>query len=125
MEDYEKIYSELNLKVNLLENEVKSNKDDITKINEEQKALLKIANSVEVLATEVKYMGNNLTDVKHKQDEVISKVDNLELTVNTIEFSDAVKSKKILDNLKEKVIWVILSGLLMYILSQLLPNIYN
>lgn len=125
MEDYEKIYSELNLKVNLLENEVKSNKDDIIKINEEQKALLKIANSVEVLATEVKYMGNNLTDVKHKQDEVISKVDNLELTVNTIEFSDAVKSKKILDNLKEKVIWVILSGLLMYILSQLLPNIYN
>ena len=71
MENYEKLYSELNLKVNILEAEVKSNGEDIKKINEEQKALLKIANSVEVLATEVKYMSNNLSDVKNKQDDVL------------------------------------------------------
>lgn len=125
MQNYRKMYSELNSKIYDLDDRVRINENDIKKINEEQKALLKIANSVEVLASEVKYMGNNLTDVKNKQDEVICKVDNLEQTVNTIEISDAVDVKKRVDAIKEKSTWVIISGILMYLLSQLLPHIYK
>ena len=125
MQNYKRMYSQLNDKVDDLSNRIRTNENDIKKINEEQKALLKIANSVELLASEVKYMGNNLTDVKHKQDEVISKVDNLEQTVNTIEISDAVDVKKRVDAIKEKSTWVVISGILLYLLSQILPHIYK
>ena len=125
MQNFKRMYSQLNDKVDDLEHRITTNENDIKKINEEQKALLKIANSVELLASEVKYMGNNLTDVKHKQDEVICKVDNLEQTVNTIEISDAVDVKKRVDAIKEKSTWVIISGILMYLLSQILPHIYK
>ena len=125
MQNYKRMYSQLNDKVDDINNRIRTNEEDIKKINEEQKALLKIANSVELLASEVKYMGNNLTDVKHKQDEVISKVDNLEQTVNTIEISDAVDVKKRIDAIKEKSTWIIISGILLYLLNQLLPHIYK
>lgn len=125
MQNYKRMYSQLNDKIDDISNRIRTNEEDIRKINEEQKALLKIANSVELLASEVKYMGNNLTDVKHKQDEVISKVDNLEQTVNTIEISDAIDVKKHVDAIKEKSTWVVISGILLYLLSQILPHIYK
>ena len=112
MEKYEELYSDLNIKINNIE-------------NEEQKALTKIANSVEILATELRYVSNNVTDVKNKQDDVVSKFENLEKKVNNVEVSDAINSKKLTDSIKEKALWLIVSGILIYILSQMLPQIFK
>ena len=125
MERYEELYSDLNIKINNIENEVKNNTEDIRKIYEEQKALTKIANSVEILATELRYVSNNGTDVKNKQDDVVSNFENLERNVNNVEVSDAVNSKKLTDSIKEKALWLIVSGILIYILSQMLPQIFK
>ena len=125
MEKYEELYSDLNIKINNIENEVKNNTEDIRKIYEEQKALTKIANSVEILATELRYVSNNVSDVKVKQDDVVAKFENLEKKVNNVEVSDAIKSKNLTDSIKEKALWLIVSGILLYILSQILPQIFK
>ena len=125
MEKYEELYSNLNIKINNIENEVKNNTEDIRKIYEEQKALTKIANSVEILATELRYVSKYVTDVKNNQDDVVSKFENLERKVNNVEVSDAINSKKLTDSIKEKALWLIVSGILLYILSQMLPQIFK
>ena len=84
MEKYEELYSDLNIKINNIENEV-----------------------------------------KNKQDDVVSKFENLERKVNNVEVSDAINSKKLTDSIKEKALWLIVSGILIYILSQMLPQIFK
>ncbi len=119
----EKQYSELAIKLQETHDLSKSNQhriDDLEKdmkvINETQISLVKIANSVE-------NMGKSMVDMNHKIDKIDKKQDDFSEKVTLLENKQANETKRKVDAITEKLIWVVIGGIVAGLLSTLLPNI--
>lgn len=85
------------------------------KLTETQISLVKIANSVENIGKSVISMDGKVSKIQESQDA-------LSLKVTEIENQPAKENKKFWDNIRDKSAWVVVGGILVYILSQILPN---
>lgn len=85
------------------------------KLNETQISLVKIANSVENIGKSVISMDGKVSKIQESQDA-------LSLKVTEIENRPAKDNKRFWDNIRDKSAWVVIGGILVYMLSQILPN---
>lgn len=121
----EKQYTELAVKVQEVDSRSKSNEHRIDeldtqmdKMQETQITLVKLANGVDKMADQLVDMKEDIKDVKISQKDLSEKV-------TTLENRPAQQSKKRLDNIAEKITWLVVAGIAGYILATLLPNIFH
>lgn len=111
------------VKVQEIESRGKSNERRIDKLEttmekfgETQIALVKMANSIEVIGKSVVSMDGKVSKIQESQDALTVKV-------TEIENRPAKRSKRFWDNIFNKVAWVFICGIVIWILSQILPSI--
>lgn len=116
-------FTELAVKVERVDARCKSNEhrleehdNDIKELREDTKTLIKLTNSVDVIAT-------SIADVNKKVDVIGSKQDRLNDKVTVLENKPLIETKKRVDGIYDKLLWLIIGGIAVGILSQLLPNI--
>ena len=121
----EKQYTELAVKVQEIDSRSRSNEHRIDeldtqmdKMQETQITLVKLANGVDKMADQLVDMKEDIKDVKVSQKDLSEKV-------TTLENRPAQQSKKRLDNIAEKITWLVIAGIVGYILATLLPNIFH
>lgn len=119
----EERYTELAVKLQEVDSRSKSNEhriDDLDagmeKMQETQIALIKIANSVENMGQSIITIKDDVRDVKESQDVLTSKV-------TEIENRPAMETKKRWDNISDKLLWLIIGGIAVGILTTVLPNV--
>ena len=118
-------YTELAVKVQEIDSRSRSNEHRIDeldtqmdKMQETQITLVKLANGVDKMADQLVDMKEDIKDVKVSQKDLSEKV-------TTLENRPAQQSKKRLDNIAEKITWLVIAGIAGYILATLLPNIFH
>ena len=121
----EKQYTELAVKVQEVDSRSRSNEHRIDeldtqmdKMQETQITLVKLANGVDKMADQLVDMKEDIKDVKASQKDLSEKV-------TTLENRPAQQSKERLDNIAEKITWLVVAGIAGYILATLLPNIFH
>lgn len=108
----------------------------IDKLEENQKELKhrvedihKIATSVELIATNVDHMKGDVSELKDGQAELKEDFRNsqqeLKDRIKEVEDAPAKKTASAWDAIKEKIIWLVVGGIVTFILVQLLPNIFS
>ena len=120
----EKDYTDLAVRLQEVDSRCKSNEhrlDDhdeaIKEMRDDQKALIKLTNSVENMA-------NSMLEVKKKVDVISDKQDKLNEKVTVLENRPAQETKKRWDSIAEKLIWLFVAGIAGFILAQALPGIF-
>ena len=120
----EKDYTDLAVHLQEVDSRCKSNEhrlDDhdeaIKEMRDDQKALIKLTNSVENMA-------NSMLDVNKKVDVISDKQDKLNEKVTVLENRPAQETKKRWDSIAEKLIWLFVAGIAGFILAQALPGMF-
>ena len=120
----DKDYTDLAVRLQEVDSRCKSNEhrlDDhdeaIKEMRDDQKALIKLTNSVENKA-------NSMLDVNKKVDVISDKQDKLNEKVTVLENRPAQETKKRWDSIAEKLIWLFVAGIAGFILAQALPGIF-
>ena len=120
----DKDYTDLAVRLQEVDSRCKSNEhrlDDhdeaIKEMRDDQKALIKLTNSVENMA-------NSMLDVNKKVDVISDKQDKLNEKVTVLENRPAQETKKRWDSIAEKLIWLFVAGIAGFILAQILPGIF-
>lgn len=89
----------------------------------------KIATSVELIATNVDHMKGDVSELKVGQTELRedfrSSQQELKDKIKEVEDAPAKKTASAWDAIKEKIIWLVVGGIVTFILVQLLPNIFS
>lgn len=85
-------------------------------LHETEISLVKIANSVE-------NMGKSIIELNKKVDTISDKQDKFSEKVTALENQPAQNTKKRIDDIFDKVMWVIVGGLVAWLLGHLFPNI--
>lgn len=119
----EKDYTNLAVKVEGIDSRCKSNEhrldehdEELKDLREDTKTLIKLTNSVDVIAT-------SIADVNKKVDVIGTKQDKLNAKVTVLENKPAEETKRRLDGLYDKLLWLIVGGIAVGILSQTIPSI--
>lgn len=89
----------------------------------------KIATSVELIANNVDHMKGDVSELKDGQAELKEDFRNsqqeLKDRIKEVEDAPAKKTASAWDAIKEKIIWLVVGGIVTFILVQLLPNIFS
>lgn len=116
-------YTELSVKMEEVNSRSKSNQRridnlevEIKAVHEQQISLVKIANSVE-------NMGKTMVSLNEKVDEISEKQDSFAEKITTLENRPAQETKRVFDSIAEKILWVVVGGLLVWLLGSLIPGI--
>ena len=111
----DKDYTDLAVRLQEVDSRCKSNEhrlDDhdeaIKEMRDDQKALIKLTNSVENMA-------NSMLDVNKKVDVISDKQDKLNDKVTVLENRPATESKRRIDGIIDKMLWLIVGGLAAYL----------
>ena len=86
-------------------------------MRDDQKALIKLTNSVENMA-------NSMLDVNKKVDVISDKQDRLNDKVTILENRPAQETKEKWDSIEEKLVWLFVAGISGFLLAQALPGIF-
>lgn len=98
------------------ERRIKDLEIDMKSLHDTQISLVKITGAVES-------MGQSVTDIKTKVDNISEKQDNFAEKLTALENKPAQKTKRVVDDIIEKITWVIIGGLIIWFLAQLFPSI--
>lgn len=101
-----------------VEAQTTNNTTDIAELKEDTKAISKIANGIEIMAVEMKGMSENINRIDNKVSGLTTKVTELEQLPTKAKAS-------ILDKVVISIASAVGGGLLMWILSSLLPTIFK
>lgn len=89
---------------------------ELRELRDKQDAIYDLTSSVKSIATDMTYIKEDVKEVKSGQDKLNEKV-------TILENRPANETKKSIDGIKEKLIWLIIGGIAVGILSIILPNI--
>lgn len=119
----EEKYTELAVRLQEVDSRSRSNEhrlDDhekeIKELRDKQDAIYELTSSVKSIATDMNYIKEDVKEVKTGQDKLNEKV-------TILENRPANETKKRFDDVKDKLIWLLIGGLAVGLLSALLPNI--
>lgn len=119
----EEKYTELAVRLQEVDSRSRSNEhrlDDhekkIKELRDKQDAIYELTSSVKSIATDMNYIKEDVKEVKTGQDKLNEKV-------TILENRPANETKKRFDDIKDKLIWLIIGGVAVGLLSVLLPNI--
>lgn len=89
---------------------------EIRELREKQDAIYDLTSSVKSIATDMTYIKEDVKEVKSGQDKLNEKV-------TILENRPANETKKKVDGVIEKLLWLFIGGLAVGILATVLPNI--
>ena len=120
----EKQYTELAVHVQEIDSRCKSNEHRIDNLEEDMKETKDMQITLVKLANGVENMGNQLMDVKEDIQDVKKGQSELSEKVTTLENRPALETKKRLDSIYDKILWLVIGGIVTFILSQAIPIIF-
>lgn len=88
----------------------------LRELREKQDAIYDLTSSVKSIATDMAYIKEDVKEVKSGQDKLNEKV-------TFLENRPANEAKKKVDGLTEKILWLVIGGVAVGLLSAILPNI--
>ena len=116
-------YTDLAVRLEAVDSRCKSNEhridehdNDIKELREKQDAIYDLTSSVKSIATDMTYIKEDVKEVKSGQAQLNEKVIFLEN-------KPATEAKKRIDGIYEKLLWLVIGGIAVGLLSTILPNI--
>lgn len=117
------IYTNLAVHVQEVDSRSKSNEyrinehdNEIKELREKQDAIYDLTSSVKSIATDMTYIKEDVKEVKSGQDRLNEKV-------TILENRPANETKKKVDGITEKLLWLFIGGLTAGLLALIFPNI--
>ena len=98
------------------EHRIDDHDKEIKELRDKQDAIYELTSSVKSIATDMSYIKDDVKEVKTGQQKLNDKV-------NMLENRPANETKQRFDGLKDKAIWVFIGGIIVWILSSILPNV--
>lgn len=89
---------------------------ELRELREKQDAIYDLTSSVKSIATDMTYIKEDVKEVKSGQDKLNEKV-------TILENRPANETKKKVDGITEKLLWLFIGGVAVGLLSTILPNI--
>lgn len=89
---------------------------ELRELREKQDAIYDLTSSVKSIATDMTYIKEDVKEVKSGQDKLNEKV-------TILENRPANETKKRIDGITEKLLWLLIGGVAVGILATILPNI--
>lgn len=89
---------------------------ELRELRDKQDAIYDLTSSVKSIATDMTYIKEDVKEVKSGQDKLNEKV-------TILENRPANETKKSIDVIKEKLLWLIIGGIAVGVLSTIIPNI--
>lgn len=89
---------------------------ELRELREKQDAIYDLTSSVKSIATDMTYIKEDVKEVKSGQDKLNEKV-------TILENRPANETKKRIDGITEKILWLFIGGIAVGLLSMILPNI--
>ena len=120
----EKQYTELAVHVQEIDSRSKSNEHRIDSLEEDMKETKDMQITLVKLANGVENMGNQLMDVKEDIQDVKKGQNELSEKVTTLENKPAQETKRRVDTIYEKILWLFIAGVIGFLFAQLLPGIF-
>ena len=120
----EKRYTDLAVHVQEIDSRSKSNEHRIDDLEHDMKETKSMQITLVKLANGVENMGNQLMDVKEDIQDVKKGQNELSNKVTTLENRPALETKKRWDSIYDKIIWLVIGGIMTFILSQAIPTIF-
>ena len=117
-------YTNLAIHVQEIDSRSKSNEHRIDDLETEMKETKNMQITLVKLANGVENMGNQLMDVKEDIQDVKKGQHELSNKVTTLENRPALETKKRWDSIYDKIIWLVIGGIVTFILSQAIPTIF-
>ena len=116
-------YTELAVHLESVDARCKSNEhrlnehdSEIKELREKQDAIYDLTSSVKSIATDMTYIKEDVQEVKSGQAQLNEKV-------TILENKPAQETKKKWDSISEKLLWLLIGGITVGLLSTILPNI--
>ena len=116
-------YTNLAVHLQEVDSRSKSNEHRIDELESDMKETKNMQITLVKLANGVENMGNQLMDVKQDIQEVKKGQDELSDKVTTLENRPATETKRRFDKIVDKLIWLVIGGLVAGVLYSVLPNI--
>ena len=120
----EKQYTDLAVHVQEIDSRCKSNEHRIDDLENDMKETKEMQITLVKLANGVENMGNQLMDVKEDIQDVKKGQNELSEKVTTLENKPAQETKKRVDTIYEKILWLFIAGVIGFLFAQLLPGIF-
>ena len=120
----EKQYTELAVHVQEVDSRCRSNEHRIDSLEEDMKETKDMQITLVKLANGVENMGNQLMDVKEDIQDVKKGQNELSDKVTTLENRPALETKKRWDSIYDKILWLVIGGIVTFVLSQVIPTIF-
>ena len=120
----EKQYADLAVHIQEVDSRSKSNEHRINDLEIDMKETKDMQITLVKLANGVENMGNQLMDVKEDIQDVKKGQNELSDKVTTLENRPALETKKRWDSIYDKIIWLVIGGIVTFILSQVIPTIF-
>ena len=115
-------YTNLAVHLQEVDSRSKSNEHRIDELESDMKETKNMQITLVKLANGVESMGNQLMDVKQDIQDVKKGQDELSDKVTTLENKPATETKRRFDKIVDKLIWLVIGGLVAGILYSVLPN---
>lgn len=116
-------YTDLAVHIQEVDSRSKSNEYRITSHDEEIKELREKQDAIYDLTSSVKSIATDMTYIKEDVNEVKTGQDKLNAKVTVLENRPANETKKKIDEIIEKLLWLFIGGIAVSLLSTVLPNI--
>ena len=120
----EKQYTDLAVHVQEIDSRSKSNEHRIDDLENDMKETKDMQITLVKLANGVENMGNQLMDVKEDIQDVKKGQSELSDKVTTLENKPAQETKRRVDTIYEKILWLFIAGVIGFLFAQLLPGIF-
>ena len=98
------------------EHRINDHDNDIKELREKQDAIYDLTSSVKSIATDMTYIKEDVQEVKSGQAQLNEKV-------TILENKPATEVKKRIDGIYEKLLWLVIGGIAVALLSTILPKI--
>ena len=115
-------YTNLAVHLQEVDSRSKSNEHRIDDLESDMKETKNMQITLVKLANGVENMGNQLMDVKQDIQDVKKGQDELSDKVTTLENRPATETKRRFDKIVDKLVWLIIGGLVAGVLYAVLPN---
>lgn len=120
----EKQYTDLAVRMQEIDSRSKSNEHRIDDLENDMKETKDMQITLVKLANGVENMGNQLMDVKEDIQDVKKGQNELSDKVTTLENKPAQETKRRVDTIYEKILWLFIAGVIGFLLAQALPGIF-
>lgn len=118
-----------NLIAQVAEHEVrlKNVEDRQEQLSEKVDDIHKMATSIELIAHDMSYMKTDVSDLKEGQSELKNDFkksqEEMKEKIKAVEDAPMKKTVSKVDTIKDKIVWLFIGGVVVYLLTQIFPNI--